>query len=102
MMSTETVKQLGLISARSIISNNLSDHMLLQSLRGYVDHITNAMFDALRPLNKTSELNKLMEPLTNCFPHINQYKLERTITNLMEYVTKLISLSPGNEKYETS
>lgn len=102
MLSVETVKQLGLLSAQSIISHNLSNLMLLQSLHEYVDYTTHAMFDALRLLNKTSDLNKLMEPLTSCFPHINQYKLERIITNLMEYMTKLISLSPGNEKYETS
>lgn len=102
MMSVETVEQLGLMSARSIISTHLSDHMLLHSLREYIDYITDAMFDALRSLNKTSNLNKLIEPLISCFPHINQYNLETIMSNIMKYMTKLLSLPPGNEKYETT
>ena len=92
MMPDTTIKAMGLASARAIISDQLSSHALLESLREYVNHTTNAMFDALGLIKKTPEMHSLVEPLIFCFPCINQHDLERIIVNIMESMTKLASL----------
>ncbi len=92
MMPDETIKAMGLTSARAIISDQLSSHALMESLREYINHTTNAMFDTLRIIKQTPEMNALIEPLITCFPRINRRDLEKTISNIMESVTKLATL----------
>ncbi len=92
MMADETIKNRGLILARTIISNQLSSHTLLQSLREYVNDATNVLFDMLELIKETPELNELIEPLIICFPRVNERDLGRRIANIMESMTKLTSL----------
>lgn len=92
MMPDKTIKAMELASAQAIISEKLSSHALLESLREYVNQTTNAMFDALELIKKTPEMDSLVELLIFCFPCINQHDLKRTIAKIMESMTKLESL----------
>lgn len=91
-LSDETVQNMGLISAREMISDQLSSHTLLQSLREYASDTTDAMFDTMALIKKTPELNALIEPLTICFPCINSHELKKIIAMMTKYMTELTSL----------
>ena len=88
----QDLENMALYSAQTIISEQISNHTLFQSLREYINQTTNEVFDAIHRINTLPNLSELIEPIINCYLYIDQVELNKIMIELRIDLTKFMSI----------
>ena len=89
----KVIKEYALKSARAVISKDIKEETLLQSISEYITGLTDPLLDSLTDMEPIGELDVITQSITECFPSIDQARLIQSIYNMTQEIKKLKPLS---------